>query len=658
MNKTIEFGFGKRFSLTAAVAFLVGVLGFAGETHAQVKITLNPAATHQTITGWEYEDSIPGGPDSEYYSDFIAEFNQYKNTLYDTAHDLGLNRIRLDIDAGIESTDDYWPAYLANKITYAGTYDHPVNVVSSDPDPNVINWDGFHFAQLDWQIANKVMPLKQRVEADGEKFYINGAYGAFGTSPAYLHLQPPFYARFVLAVFLHMQQTFGFVPDTWEMVNEPDNPTPWNGQASLMGQAMVATAAKLATYGFHPTFVVPSTLNYDNAVPYFNEIIAVQGALPVISELSYHRYAGTESTLSQIASTGLQYGVTTGMNECAFCTGDVLTEDLKVVNASTWEQFALNGIQIDASGNVSLNSDAADFRQYFKYIRSGAVRIDASSDDTDESPVAFINTNGKYVVVTRVGWTPGSGQDLAISGLPAGTYGIRYTLAGMNSSVDLPDYTVTNGMLMTSVPGGGVITVYGKAGSPGGEPGAPTGVEPVDFVLGPAGGASTSATITAGQTAIYNLQLNPSNGLTGQVTLSCTGVPAQTSCTLSSRTVGVNGSSTPFNVIVSTTARSAFLPAFPGPLRPFLMVRFQWFVLLLIGLASASLVTSRRHRRRAVFAALLVSLAFTLVSCTSGVTSSTLAAGSTGTPSGTYTLTVTGALNGVSRNVSLTLTVK
>jgi len=452
--------------LIGVSAGLLGMHALTGQTPPKaVRITLDPTATHQTITGWEYEDGIPGGPKSLHYPDFITDFNQYKESLYDTLYDLGLNRIRFDIGAGIESTEDYWPRYLAGQITYEDTYNHPIHVVSSDPDPNVINWNGFHFDALDWEIAHNLIPLKQRVEAGGEKFYISAAYGPFRTPPGYLHLRPPFYARFVLAVFLHMQKTFGFVPDTWEIANEPDNDTPWTGHATLMGQAMVATAAKLAENGFHPKFVVPSTESWDDAIPYFNQIIAVPGALPLISELSYHRYGGTPSTIPRIGKMGVQYGIATGMNECFFCTGPTLQEDLKIANTSSWEQFALDGVEIDAHNHVQVNSDGADFRQYFKYIRIGAVRIDANSSDSALDPVAFVNANGKYVVVIRAGWTPEVGQDFIVSDLPAGVYGISYTVVRANSRVDLPDYTVTDGTLKGHVPTAGVLTIYGKDGA-------------------------------------------------------------------------------------------------------------------------------------------------------------------------------------------------
>lgn len=62
--------------------------------------------------------------------------------------------------------------------------------------------------------------------------------------------------------------------------------------------------------------------------------------------------------------------------------------------------------------------------QYFKYVRSGAVRIEAGSGNDDFDPLAFINSNGKYVVIVKAN----AGGPFCIKGLPAGTYGIEYAL--------------------------------------------------------------------------------------------------------------------------------------------------------------------------------------------------------------------------------------
>ena len=98
-------------------------------------------------------------------------------------------------------------------------------------------------------------------------------------------------------------------------------------------------------------------------------------------------------------------------------------------------------------------------RQYFKYIRRGAVRIGAASTNASFDPVAFINAGGQYVVVVKAA----AGGSFSIAGLPAGTYGIKYTTS-KNYNMDEPDVEVNSGAAASaSIPDAGVATIYLKA---------------------------------------------------------------------------------------------------------------------------------------------------------------------------------------------------
>jgi hypothetical protein len=78
------------------------------------------------------------------------------------------------------------------------------------------------------------------------------------------HKDPQEYAELALALFQHMQQRYGFVPDSWEVILEPDNGTPFQGNGQLIGQALVATAASAGGGGLPPK-VAPSTKVAANA---------------------------------------------------------------------------------------------------------------------------------------------------------------------------------------------------------------------------------------------------------------------------------------------------------------------------------------------------------------------------------------------------------
>ncbi|HXP11751.1 MAG TPA: hypothetical protein VN828_24805, partial [Acidobacteriaceae bacterium] len=73
------------------------------------------------------------------------------------------------------------------------------------------------------------------------------------------------------------------------------------------------------------------------------------------------------------------------------------------------------------------------------------------------------------------------------------------------------------------------------------------------FVIAPQSGTSTSTTVTAGQPASYHLSITPATGYSGTVTLSCSGLPANASCSFAPPTVALSGTKTTnFTVTVAT----------------------------------------------------------------------------------------------------------
>ncbi len=176
-----------------------------------------------------------------------------------------------------------------------------------------------------------------------------------------------------------------------------------------------------------------------------------------------------------------------------------------------------------------------------------------------------------------------------------------------------------------------------------------------DFSFGTTSGGSTSATVMAGQNASYSLQFQ-GNQLQGAFAITCSGAPSEGTCVVSPSTVFVQGSTpVPFTVQVSTTARSSLLLPVEGretrhaELMRFALALGICFVLYYLG------------RRRSLFYRLgflaLFAIVGVLVSCgggSSGNGSDVL----TGTPAGSYTLTISSQYNGGSRTLNLTLIVQ
>lgn len=166
-----------------------------------------------------------------------------------------------------------------------------------------------------------------------------------------------------------------------------------------------------------------------------------------------------------------------------------------------------------------------------------------------------------------------------------------------------------------------------------------------DFTLS---GSSSSATVSAGQTATYPISIDRTGGYNGDLSFSCSGQPAYSTCMVTPEMVSAGSGVTTVNVSVTTTARVS--------------ARLRWRVIQSLAFAMMAigcllLRTPTRSKLRLV---LLVFSMLTLNGCGGGGSSS--GGGSTpppnirGTPSGTYTLTVTATTPvGATRNMSLTL---
>jgi hypothetical protein len=427
-----------------------------------VTIQLNPAIKYQTITGWEA--TAQAGEDTD-----PRAFLKYKDQLFDMAvNDLGINRLRLELRSGVETSREMWQKYQESqgedkrKLRY--------KIINDNDDPFQINWDGFQFEQFDTKVEKVILPMKKLLEASGEKLYLNLNYVNFSTSNPLHKVFPEEYAELIQAAFLHLHNKYKWVPDAVEVILEPDN----SGFSGLqMGKALVATATRLEAEGFHPAFIAPSTTSMANTIPWFNEMMKVPEVLHYLKEISYHRYRGvSEANLQTIANLAVQHKLNTAMLEHIGSTYQDLHQDLKVGRNSAWQQYTLAYPAPSDNGGhyyrirkedkdhpeIIMGSRTKFLRQYFKFIRRGAVRIRAFTRDAEFDPLAFINKDGNYVVVVKAE----RGGSIAIQGLPSGKYRSKYT-TNDEYDVDLPDVEIRSGQRVKArIPKKGVITVYGK----------------------------------------------------------------------------------------------------------------------------------------------------------------------------------------------------
>jgi len=423
------------------------------------------------MTGWSGAAFIGGEEETGCKP---VPFAAYADAVLDrVANELGINRISLAARSGMENPTDWTQLYFDRVIDRPTWRSHWYEIINDNNDPAVTNAAGFHFTFIDDKIDRIVNPLRQKLAARGERLYINVSYTDFATSPFEHSQNPAEYGEFMVALFQHLQQKYGWVPDAIELNVEPDNGgSGGNWTGTVLGAALVATGDRLKAAGFQPAFMAPSTTDAANAVPYLDQILQVPRARDYLTDVTYHRYAGASTAVFQsIVARALQDGLRTSMSEHIDSGYEDLYTDLTVGRNSFWMQNALAGCAAlpndggvyystdptnPTNPGVSLTNPARFLRQYFLFVRLGAVRIGAVSGDARFAPVAFRNANGSFVVVVKAS----AGGTFSVGGLPAGRYGVKYT-TDSQSGVDASDVTIANGQaLSASIPGPGVITVY------------------------------------------------------------------------------------------------------------------------------------------------------------------------------------------------------
>jgi sugar lactone lactonase YvrE len=199
--------------------------------------------------------------------------------------------------------------------------------------------------------------------------------------------------------------------------------------------------------------------------------------------------------------------------------------------------------------------------------------------------------------------------------------------------------------------------------------GTATAAPALTLNLGAAAGSSLSQTVTAGKTATYMLQISANQNVT--VSFACTGAPTAATCTAPA-TAAVTGGAPPtaVSVTVATTARGMLVPQSEPATRmqPPAAIRMLTFsalaMLLLIAtlLAATQSPAGRLRVARVALSACLVLMpimAATLVGgCGGGGSSTAPPPPVTGTPAGTYTITVNATSGSTTANTQLTLIVQ
>ncbi len=426
-------------------------------------VTVHPAQRLQVMQGWE--GLLGGTPECNQ-----TAWNGVRDQVLDlVTNDLGLNRVKLPLRSGYEDSTDHFARYMRGETTFDEwkyTWFRPVN---DDADPRHANPAGFQWSFLDHLVETQLLPMKRRLQARGDDLWVNLVYVG-GRNPVH-EGAPAEYAELVEQAILHLRDKYGIVPQSLEVINEPNMHDTWT--PVQVAQALLAARARLASIGIAPQFIGPSTSTMQAAETYLDGMFTVPGAREALTDLSYHRYGGNVDVLKRLAARAASLGYRTTMNERIGADQDTLYQDLTVGHVSSWQQFAVvfcpppdrgdgGGIYVRFTTEDSLHPTARltpiarSLRQYFRYVRLGASRIGADASGGDVRATAFTNPDGGTAVVVHAG----GARDVEVRGLPPGTYGTSWTTASPDDGAASDTTIAAGGALRTRIPGAGVLTVF------------------------------------------------------------------------------------------------------------------------------------------------------------------------------------------------------
>jgi len=170
---------------------------------------------------------------------------------------------------------------------------------------------------------------------------------------------------------------------------------------------------------------------------------------------------------------------------------------------------------------------------------------------------------------------------------------------------------------------------------------------------------SPSGIVLAGNSTNLQLTITPFPSFTDMIVLSCSGVPAVASCTITPSAVIPGSSAITVNIILMTSDRKVAV-RYPRPTIPFLMITavrmpmLSMLFTLALGCAVLRLnSTTRKAPRGLVFGGFVILISVALAACAGTVLRP--AATTSSNPTGTYSVTISGIAGSLTRTATLQL---
>ena len=322
------------------------------------------------------------------------------------------------------------------------------------------------------------------------------------------------------------------------------------------------------------------------------------------------------------------------------------------------------------SAAISVTDDAAGSPHSVNITGTAGTPTAALNPTSLAFPSTAVGTTSaaQTITLTNNGDAPTLVTGAAISGTNAADFAVATNTCGIAGGI-LPTANCTISVTYKPSTGGAesaTLTIADNVGT-GSQTVALTSAASTLSLTVKVTDASPSQTVTAGATATYNLSVSGNQSVTAAIT--CTGAPTAATCSASPASVAVTAAAAgTFKVSVTTTARGEMVP-FNQPstkmqpptflqIAPMASIALLFMIAVMLGWMQNEAGRARTLRVALSLALILmpIAAATVLVGCGGGGSTPPPPPAS-GTPAGTYTLTVAATSGTTTATTALTLVV-
>jgi len=290
---------------------------------------------------------------------------------------------------------------------------HPdlIEPVNDNADPNVADLSKFDFA---WQKSDGHIAYIKRLIPLGVTTYFASP---ITIEPWMTTANPAEYAEWVIVLLRHWREQ-GLEMPYYSIINEPGYVRSGIWPGTWLRDVIRILGPRLAAEGFKTKLIVPDDWDANQAFARLQVILADAEARKYVGAVAYHLYnPGGEAQVKQLAE---QYGLPIWMTE--FSTGDdwfqwatVMQREIADYGASAvdymwgffgdWDKAQLIRIRTNNGSYAGFDFNRQYYvtGQYSKFVRPGAIRVGATSGESDVKVAAFVNGAQETVVATNTG---------------------------------------------------------------------------------------------------------------------------------------------------------------------------------------------------------------------------------------------------------------